>query len=175
MGKERYYVTESLDHYAAICKENLKALNIPIREAIVSPNGRIRSKWGYCKRISRESFRIEISKRLLEGDIPEKALLSVIYHELLHTCPGCMNHGKKWQEYGKVVKKSLGIKITQYGDADKMGVESHYYIKCRECRNKVWQPMKPRNDHKACPYCGSRKLSGFQKEKGEKIRLWKAK
>ena len=162
-----------LDACVLECKKVLDELKIPYRKFHYSYNGRIRNKWGYCRKVLDE-FQIEIAIRLSETDVPKKTLLSVLYHEILHTCPGCFNHGKNWKEYGKLIKKKTGIQIYETSSADDMKVDSHYYVKCRKCKMKIWQPMKPRNDHKPCPYCGSHKTSCFFKEKGkEKIRIWK--
>lgn len=45
----------------------------------------------------------------------EKQVWNTIYHELLHTIKGCMNHGKEWQKWADIVNKALGFNIQRCG------------------------------------------------------------
>ena len=165
---------KNLDEYTERCQALLDSLEIPYRFANISYNGRISTKWGYCKKIDRNRFIISIASILGDDNAPEQAIMSVLLHEYLHTCPGCFNHGKKWKEYAKKIKKITGIKIKTSQSADNLGIDSKYYIKCRNCKQKVWYTFRPRNCGKVCPYCGSRKLTCFYKEKNhDKERIWK--
>lgn len=165
---------KNLEEYCECCLALLDSLEIPYKLAQVSYNGRISKKWGYCKKIDNEHFQIAIATCLGEDDTPDKALMSVLLHEYLHTCPGCFNHGKKWKEYAKIVKKAANIKIKTSQSAEKLGIESKYYVKCRKCKGKVWYAFRPRNQKRVCPYCGSQKLTCFYKPDGyEKEKVWK--
>ena len=44
----------------------------------------------------------------------KKSLYNTIYHELCHTCRGCLNHGEKFNKYGDMVYKTFGQKIETY-------------------------------------------------------------
>lgn len=161
----------------AICED----LQIPFSDKISSirVNNRIRAKWGYCRRIrnpqGEDSFEISISGRLLQNDVKPKKQMSVILHEILHTCPGCFNHGKEWNAYRKQIKKEKHIKIYVTASSKDMKVEPHYYIKCRKCKTKLWYIMRPTHyQNLRCITCGSKKLICFYKESGkEKERIWK--
>jgi len=163
-----------LEEIVTECLQITQALHIPVStDTPVQYNGRIRRKWGYCKRLPNGTFEISVARVLGEEDVPKKTLMSTILHELLHTCPGCFNHDKLWKSYGKAIKKAYGIKIRTTSDAEDMKVESCYYIKCRACKEKIWYPMKPVNRKQQCPVCGSEKLSCFYKKNEEKIKIWK--
>ena len=45
----------------------------------------------------------------------DKAITNTIYHELLHTLPGCQNHGKLWKMYAKKVHDLFGFNICRIG------------------------------------------------------------
>lgn len=164
----------NLDEITEECLNMVRTLHIPIKEDTpVKYNGRIRKKWGYCKRTSDNTFEISISTALGEDDVPKKSLMSTILHELLHTCPGCFNHGKLWKSYAQAIKKEYGIHIRTSSDAETMKIKPHYYVKCRKCKVKMWNTMKPANKEGRCPICGSKKLSCFYKKDGVKERIWK--
>lgn len=156
------------------CLNIVTSLSIPVEvNTPVKYNGRIRNKWGYCRRKKDGTFEISIAKILGEEEIPKKTLMAIILHEMLHTCPGCFNHGKQWKAYAKQIKDNFGIQIQVKADAEDLNINSHYYIKCRRCDIKVWYPMKPVNKEQKCPVCGSKKLSCFCKKNGIKERIWK--
>jgi len=163
---------EILEEYAKAASL-FAELGIPLGAAdSVSYNGRLTKRWGYCRRLSNGHFAISVSSVLAASSL--EALRSVLYHEMLHTCPECFNHGKRWRSYAKIVTKATGVEIERTSDASALGVREPYYIKCRKCEVKVRYPMRPRNtEGRRCPVCGSRKLSCFRKENGTKIREWK--
>lgn len=165
---------KNLEEYVERSQALLDSLKIPYRLAHVSYNGRITRKWGYCRKVDSNHYEISIATVLGDDDSPDESLFSVLLHEYLHTCPGCFNHGKKWKKYAKYIKSSVGIKIKQSQTADSLGIDSKYYVKCRRCKQKTWYTFRPRNQEQVCPYCNSRKLTCFYKEKGkDKERIWK--
>lgn len=165
---------KDLDTLCLYCTGVLDSLNIPYdRNVSVKYNGRISRKWGYCRKLPQGHFEISVSVVLGEDDAPDKAIKSVIFHELLHTCPGCMNHGKKWKEYARVVSKITGVRIRAVSDAESMKIKEKYIVKCRKCKYKMRFPMRPRDCKRYCPVCGSSRLSCYTKENGQKIKIWK--
>ena len=76
------------------CRKLLKEEGISASDNIgeLTVNPRIRSRFGSCRKLADRSFRIELSSRILEGS--DRDVETVLLHELLHTCPRCMNHGK---------------------------------------------------------------------------------
>ena len=62
----------------------------------VETESRKKKCWGTCTHdhIS-NTYEIKISTKILKDEIPYEKALSVVVHELLHTCRGCNNHGAK--------------------------------------------------------------------------------
>ena len=137
--------------------EILNSLNIPYYDrnfVNFKWNGRISTKWGYCRKVN-NGFEISICSRLGEDDIKRKKILSVILHEILHTCPGCFNHGAQWKTYGKLIKINYGIKIKKESSAEELNVPYKYILKCKNCKTKYYYAMKPRLTNKKCKICNS--------------------
>ncbi len=81
------------DALLARAVEQARALGIPVSARIsprVAVNRRAVTRFGCCIRRGGE-YVIELSERLLEAE--ERACMQTLAHEVLHTCPGCRNHG----------------------------------------------------------------------------------
>ena len=100
---------QELDALLAELSAQLRELGIPLGKHIapqVEVNTRAQRRLGCC--VCREGrFTIQVSARLLE-DGP--LLRATLLHELLHTCYGCQNHGKRWKAYAQRVGEALGWK-----------------------------------------------------------------
>ena len=97
-----------LMEYANFCMEMLDEINIPYCEPeSFTINTRAR-RWGQCKYIRASGkFYININITLLDERNGEDGLINTILHELLHTCPGCMNHGAEWKKWAEKCGKSM--------------------------------------------------------------------
>ena len=82
-----------------------------------------RSSLGTCKMIGigkrfgadGKNFQVSIS-RLVATD--EERLLSVMYHEVIHACPGCFNHGAMFKGLASKVERAYGVAVeTTYHDS----------------------------------------------------------
>ena len=124
--------------------KDLKSIGIPVSKDIedIVINTRAKSRFGACKvkknKLGKKSFVIEISDEVIGCETKE--LSTIIVHELLHTCNGCFNHGKKWKLYCDLVEDTLGYKITRTQNYNKLGLdkpeskeEIKYIVKCKEC------------------------------------------
>lgn len=58
----------------------------------------------------------EISCSVNAGNSDEE-FLDVLYHEVIHTLPGCFSHGKEFQEAAKRVNEAFGCNVTTTKDA----------------------------------------------------------
>ncbi len=103
---------EELDSQLAASIRELRTLGVPISREIrpgLVMNTRARRRLGCC--VYRDgAFTMEVSARILEDPQLFKATL---LHELLHTCYGCQNHGKRWKAYAQKVGEALGVEITR--------------------------------------------------------------
>lgn len=143
-----------LMQYAKQCMAELDELDIKYGNIIeFKINTRSLQRWGQCKVIP-GGFSININYILLDEQNDEQGLKSTILHELLHSCKGCMNHGKEWQSLANRVNKAYGYNIertTSYNDAgiseesqeeqehtriEKLQNRKHYEIVCQNCGHK---------------------------------------
>lgn len=122
------------------CMDKLDAIGIQygnVRNFKI--NSRAKSRWGRCKKVN-GVFEIEISDRLLDEQNDESGLENTIIHELLHTVPGCMNHGPNWKRMADKVYAAYGIEIKRCATAEEKGVdpieevkEYKYFLRCPDC------------------------------------------
>lgn len=114
-----------------------EALGIPVSRNIdpqVKLNRRAARRFGCC-RFREGRFEIEVAQRLAEG--PEAGCQETLAHEVLHTCYGCRNHGKRWQSYAEKMNAAYGYSIARTSTSEKMGVEElrspNYILRCNQC------------------------------------------
>ena len=138
---------KNLYNYAMGCIKELNAIGIyPNPISSFEVNTRAKKRWGQCK-LSNGKYSINISSVLLEDSTPAKSLKQTLFHELLHACDGCMNHGALWEKYADKVNKAYGYHISRLTSAAEMGVklsndaDYHYIITCQKC-NTTWRYMR---------------------------------
>lgn len=168
---------KNLQKYFNLCVSNLEAINIPVAKNIsYKVNSRARSRWGQCKQQDGR-YIIEISNLLLDGRCPEESLLNTIYHELLHTCEGCMNHGKTWKKYATKVLTSYGVNITRVssvqeklGDStfcaevikERQAKRKSYCVECSVCHTKCIYHKRINVGNYVCGKCHTHTLMIFE-------------
>lgn len=130
--------TKNLDEMLKDAISLVKSIGITpgkIRPKVII-NKRAIGMFGRCKRKyvnGIEEFEIEISQYLLES---EEGTMNTLIHEVLHTCKGCLNHGKIWTSYANKVTRELGYKITRTSTCESKGIkpiEPKYLVKCVSC------------------------------------------
>ncbi len=143
----------------------------------VTVNRRAKRRWGQCRRkyIGMGSdkkpkyyYTINISEILLDERVPLESLKNTIIHEILHTCPGCANHGPEWKRRAAKVKKELGYDIKRTDTPKEKGVgedmvstkqKPKYAIRCKKCgqiiiRERMSKIIKY-PEYYRCGICGS--------------------
>ena len=110
----------------------IKALKM-VREEGIKPgtitactvNTRAKRRWGLCRYNSVSgTYSLNISSRLLEEDVPEDSLMSVLVHEILHTTDA-VGHGPKWKAYAAQMMRAYpNLKIERTNSAEELGVKS---------------------------------------------------
>lgn len=156
-----------------VAEQALK-LRIPISEQIephVRINRRAINRLGCCRRQG-SGYSIELAARVVEGT--EETCRETLAHELLHTCPGCQNHGTLWKEYAKRMNQAYGYQIKRV--AAEETVESiqprpfKYLIRCVNCGAELGRyrasPLTRHPERYRCR-CGG-KLRMIVPEKNEK-------
>lgn len=126
------------------CENDLVGIGIPIgRISEYTVNTRAKTRLGRCVSKRSGGYRIEISEVLLRDDVPLDELKNTIYHELIHTCYGCMNHDEMWKRFAKKVSISFGINISRTASNGDKSVqilreelnrrEPKYKYECQSC------------------------------------------
>ena len=141
-----------------------KAIKLPVSNYIepeVLVNKRAKKRFGACRKTA-GGFTIEISEFMLEAEPGH--IKNILAHEVLHTCRGCQNHGKKWKKFSEAMNEKYGYKITTTSTYEKMGLEQpeqqkkyKYMIRCRSCGKIIYRQRKSRlithTNHYRCT-CG---------------------
>lgn len=125
------------DGLLRIVMEEAGRLGIPFSaeiESKVGINRRAVTRFGCCK-FQKGRFYIEVAEAVARG--PEKSCREVLAHELLHTCPGCRNHGEKWKSYAARMNRAYGYEIRRVTTNASLGVqgirEPKYMLRCQRC------------------------------------------
>ena len=90
-----------------------KEIGIPVSDKIdptVILNTRAKKRYGRCI-LQNGTYTIEISAYLVDAGL--RTIHEVIVHEVLHTCPGCMNHGPLWKQYASMMTKRYGYTVER--------------------------------------------------------------
>ncbi|SFB99517.1 SprT-like domain-containing protein [Butyrivibrio sp. YAB3001] len=115
-------------------------------------NTRAKKRWGYCRKEIDGTYEIQIAQQLLFDDrISDKACKETIIHEILHTCPGCMNHKEKWKSFAQLMNDKYGYNIKRTTSCIEKGVEEtpsqkhisiKYVFTCSGCGAKIYRRRK---------------------------------
>ncbi len=118
-----------------------RSLRIPAAKNIdphVQVNRRAATRFGLCQRKNRR-WVIELSERMLAA--PELSCRQTLAHEVLHTCPGCMNHQARWKAYAAKMNEAFGYDIRRASGCDSLGVEDtrviRYRLVCERCGAEI--------------------------------------
>lgn len=148
--------TEKLNRIAQDCIKDLNGIGIKTGRVLAfEVNTRAASRWGQCKKTP-NGYIININAVLLDERNGDEGLINTLYHELLHTCADCMDHGEKWKRYAAQVKARLGYNIKRTSSADeKLSAEMQaeearreserrahskkYIIKCEKCGSELYR------------------------------------
>lgn len=130
---------EKLEAALETCRRQCDALRIPYGKVnAIYPSTKVNRRWGMCYYRPYGSD-IEISKVLLDSKVEEIHLLDTVMHELLHTCPGCQNHGAQWKRYATMVNTAYGYHVKRGSSYAEMGLTdpeektAKYRFKCQSC------------------------------------------
>ena len=128
--------------YAIDCMDKLDRIGIPYGNIVeVTVNTRATRRFGQCRRLPSGDFTINISDILLDERNSDTQLIQTMFHEILHTIPGCFNHGKEWQRYADIVNRQYGTNVARTSSAANLTVQKEVYYKyrfvCENCGQEV--------------------------------------
>lgn len=106
-------------------------------------NSRLTRTLGVCNPGPNETYWIEVNKNVLEK-CNDDFIMETILHEIVHTCPGCWNHGKEFKETGmQITRKYPQFKITRTANAQaacadgiRFNPKEKYVLKCEKCKRE---------------------------------------
>ena len=139
---------DELDRELTEMAETLRGMGLPVSRKLlphVTINTRARRRLGCCY-VQSGVYSIEVSARQLED---REKLRQTLAHELLHTCPGCRNHGERWKAYAEQVNNALGLSIQRLSPAEGEMTEGEviplrrdtvkYVLECQSCGAKLYR------------------------------------
>lgn len=129
---------KNLYFYVQECKRELDSLGIQYGNVVeIKINSRAKKRLGLCT-LTPAGYVIEISNILLADSVDVKTLKETIIHEILHTCDGCLNHGKKWKALADKVNAEFNYSISRCANAAAIGIKIEpptikYLLFCEQC------------------------------------------
>lgn len=142
---------QELDELLSEVTAQAKALGIPVSGRIlpkVAVNNRAKSRFGCCKRLPNGDVVIELSGHTILAE--KKKIMQVLAHEILHSCYGCLNHGKRWKSYAERMNKAFGYQISRTDSRERMGLAQEpdlppkYELVCQSCGARITRMRKSR-------------------------------
>jgi len=174
MERKRISTQRLEELFKEVIKE-AENIGIPIARTLapLKINTRAKARFGCCrlekKPFGRSEYHIEISEKTLYSS--EKNIKQIIAHELLHTCPDCMNHGERWKVYASAMNKVYGYNITRTSTDEKLGLRPEdstgireqsykYTLICQKCSAKIRRKrmckVVENPDRYRCGKCGGK-------------------
>jgi len=145
------------------CRDICDSLNIPIARVITMSSKVYAHKWGQTNyNRMYNTYAITINEILLGDDCDDKSLYNTLLHELLHTAPGCMNHGATWKRYADLINKEYDMYISRVTSSEEQGIQiikdAKYVLQCPSCKHEFnYTRMCKSVEHPswyACGKCG---------------------
>ena len=125
------------------CENDLAAIGIKLGWITgYTVNTRAKTWLGMCSPNGCGGYHIQISEVLLRDEVPLDELKNTVYHEQLHTCRGCLNHGDTWKRLAHKVSVAYGLDISRVASPDAVAVKIHatqrkenakYKYECQSC------------------------------------------
>lgn len=132
---------QELDGLLARVIGQARQAGIPVSPAIepaVRINRRARTRFGCCRR-ENGRYLIEVAAALLGAET--HAVCQVLAHEVLHTCPGCADHGPRWKGWAARMNACWGYDIQRADTYDRLGLtddrQPRYVVVCRRCGREI--------------------------------------
>ena len=153
----------NINQFLQDCINDLLTIGIPVSKEI-DPDVRIKKVTSYAGRCSgRKPHVITLSEYVLGN---EDVLKDVVYHELIHTCPGCQNHGWKFKEYAYKINQIYQTNISTRMDVEtfeRIGMrdayirDAKYKISCPGCGQTIYRKraseLTKHPEHYRCGRC----------------------
>lgn len=162
------------------CKKYMLDMNIkiaPDENISIAADDNTDGYAGLCRQDDK-IYKISIKKAMLNDQMPIEFLRDVIMHELLHTRPRSMSHGKNFLKTGKEIQKKSNDKYriiigidNEYIENPDIGIAAVYECECGfvQYMTKDGENLKSLMDDKKryfCPYCKAKMTKNHIKNPG---------
>lgn len=123
--------------------------------------------YGLCSRSrGTTNYTIKINFKFLRTCKPEE-IHCTIMHEVIHSVPGCMNHGPKWKEIANKVNQYYSFlpisRTNSYNDWMGVVEDSYrYFAKCDNCGH-IYKWIRASKYYYACKIGNARCKCGSDK------------
>ena len=133
------------------CKAQLDTIHMDYSRKIISVSINNRLTRSCARTIYNRkdgTYKIEIAGRTAADNVKLDFIKDSMMHELLHTCPGCMNHGANtWKYRASIVNRKLGYNVRASATIEEcedagfspknMERDARYRIVCEKCGEVV--------------------------------------
>lgn len=138
-----------------------------------------RSYWAQIKHIDEDRYELAVSNvfdDIVNEQLFYNRLTSCMIHELIHTIPGCWNHGKIFKKIANKVNTRFpeyqiqtSTYDTDYGIPETVQI-IRYVVTCKNCgaeskytrRPKIWSYLDSNSNPYYCCRCGKSEFSGVK-------------
>lgn len=121
-------IKELVLNYADMLKEK----GFPVGNIIDVKLSWGRKTLGLCQMTNKNNYIIRISKY---SDVD--TMEDTIFHEIIHTFPGCLNHGTAFQEYAGIINRLYNMNIGTYSRMPKN--RTNVKLVCPCCKKVLYQ------------------------------------
>lgn len=121
-------IKELVLNYADMLKEK----GFPVGNIIDVKLSWGRKTLGLCQMTNKNNYIICISKY---SDVD--TMEDTIFHEIIHTFPGCLNHGTAFQKYAGIINRLYNMNIGTYGRMPKN--RTNVKLVCPCCKKVLYQ------------------------------------
>lgn len=127
------------------CEEMVKDLGYALPLIRYQLNRRAKQRVGLCSSDGFGEYEISLSFHIVNeyfkrGEI--KAIKTTLLHEICHTLPNSMNHGREWQKHVRKVNEAYGYNISRIRNIDEavkkeVAKTSKYTVTCKDCGKEI--------------------------------------
>lgn len=137
------------------CKQELDSIGMHKYSPFImgiSVNNRLSRSLGRCKRAyyaTGEQYWIELAEKVAKDNVDLHFVKNIIMHELVHTMPGCFNHGPNFHRKAEVINRYLGYHIgTEESGANMLAagvapidrrLNAKYKVVCEKCGQTLYR------------------------------------
>ena len=157
-------------------KEMLDSHKIPYADDIVFGTKKSINSYGSCYydrlgypgNYTYRNFKIYLNMVHFEPDVDDDDILNTLLHEILHTSPGCQNHGALWKSHVAKLNFAYELNISVRSNHEKCNGRLHehrvnsmrYAIYCEGCgiivRRKNKSAIITNSSQYICGHCNGK-------------------